>query len=310
MKPIHSFFNDLRAGNKMQAQWEELTNTLHRHPAVRDFAEKNPNIDADAWVRSQSRIYQFVQERDHCTRCPGLDQCPNMMKGYRPELMNDKGTPSLTFSPCPLLAEREARRRQSELIRSYYVPMDILSATFGSIDKRESGRIDAIVAAGDFVKAYLENPLQTKGLYLCGQFGIGKTFLMGAIMNALARRKHIASLIVYVPDFFREIKGAIQDNTVDAKLDVLKKTPVLILDDIGAETITPWVRDEVLGSILQYRMMDHLPTLYTSNFNYDELEDHFSYSQKSGVEHVKAKRLMERIRHFTKLVKMEGENRR
>ncbi|GAY75012.1 helicase loader DnaI [Sporolactobacillus inulinus] len=101
-------------------------------------------------------------------------------------------------------------------------------------------------------------------------------------MKRLAERRHITSLIVYVPDFFREIKGAIQDHSVDEKLEVLKKTPVLILDDIGAETITPWIRDEVLGSILQYRMMDHLPTLYTSNFNYDELEDHFSYSQKAG----------------------------
>ncbi|MCQ2008643.1 MAG: primosomal protein DnaI [Sporolactobacillus sp.] len=310
MEPIHSFFKDLAAQQAMQEKWDQLSGALKNNPAIRQFAEKNPEISSAAWTRSLSRLYQFVSEQKHCAHCPGLDQCPNMMKGYRPQLVNDKGTPSLTFSPCPLLHERESKEHQSELIRSYYVPKDILSATFATLDKGEGGRQEAILAAGEFVKDYLADPAETKGLYLCGQFGIGKTYLMGAIMNRLAERRHIASLIVYVPDFFREIKSAIQDNTVDAKLDVLKKTPVLILDDIGAETITPWVRDEVLGSILQYRMMDHLPTLYTSNFNYDELEDHFSYSQKSGIENVKAKRLMERIRHFTKLVKMEGSNRR
>lgn len=310
MEPINSLFKGLTAQRNIEGKWDQLAGALGKNPAIREFAENNPDIDSAAWTRSLSRLYQFAAEQKHCAQCPGLDQCPNMMKGYRPQLVNDKGTPSLTFSPCPLLEERDSKHRQSELIRSYYVPKDILNATFGMIDKGEGGRQEAILAAGEFVRDYLTNPGETKGLYLCGQFGVGKTYIMGAIMNRLAERRHIASLIVYVPDFFREIKGAIQDNSVDAKLDVLKKTPVLILDDIGAETITPWVRDEVLGSILQYRMMDHLPTLYTSNFNYDELEDHFSYSQKSGIENVKAKRLMERIRHFTKLVKMDGSNRR
>jgi primosomal protein DnaI len=310
MEPIQSLFKGITSGKNVQENWQRIANMLGDQPAIREFAEHHPDIDSAAWSRSLSRLYQFVEEQKHCAHCPGLEKCPNMMKGYRPKLVNDKGTPSLTFTSCPLLEERESKQRQSELIRSYYVPKDILQATFESIDKEDGGRQQALKAAGDFLKTYLENPEEAKGLYLCGQFGVGKTYLMGAIMNRLAERRHIASLIVYVPDFFREIKGAIQDNTVDAKLDVLKKTPILILDDIGAETITPWVRDEVLGSVLQYRMMDHLPTLYTSNFNYEELEDHFSYSQKSGIENVKAKRLMERIRHFTTLVKMEGSNRR
>ncbi|QAA22996.1 primosomal protein DnaI [Sporolactobacillus terrae] len=310
MDSLGSLFKTLSAGRNVQKQWSQLENELRTHPDVREFAEKNPDIDEAAWSRNASRLFQFVTERKACAHCPGLDHCPNMMKGYRPQLVNDKGTPSLTFVRCPLLEEQEVKQRQSNLIHSYYVPKDVLNATFDSIDKEEGGRQEAILAAGEFVKRYLNNPSETKGLYLCGEFGVGKTYLMGAIMKRLAERRHIASLIVYVPDFFREIKGAIQNHSVDEKLEVLKKTPVLILDDIGAETITPWVRDEVLGSILQYRMMDHLPTLYTSNFTYDELEDHFSYSQKSGIEHVKAKRLMERIRHFTQLVEMTGVNRR
>lgn len=311
MEPIKSLIRNIADEQGIRQDRERMAEKLlSANPRIQRFVQQNPQIARTVWLKNVSELYQFAEEWSHCDRCPGLDKCPNMMQGYRPGLMNDKDRPVLAFSPCPLFQERAARQRQSQLIRSYYVPKDILRATFETIDKLEPGRQQALKAAGDFVKAYLENGEAAKGLYVCGQFGIGKTYLMGAIMNRLAERRSIASLIVYTPDFFREIKGAIQDNSVDRKLDVLKKTPVLILDDIGAETITPWIRDEVLGSVLQYRMMEHLPTLYTSNFNYDELEDHFSYSQKSGVENVKARRLMERIRHFTTLVRMEGANRR
>ena len=54
---------------------------------------------------------------------------------------------------------------------------------------------------------------------------------------------------------------------------------LLLIDDIGAETTTAWGRDEVLGTILQYRMQEGLITFFTSNFNISELEEHFSFSK-------------------------------
>lgn len=91
---------------------------------------------------------------------------------------------------------------------------------------------------------------------------------------------------------------------------MLKEVPVLILDDIGAETLSPWARDEVLGAILQYRVSENLPVLYTSNYTYDELEEHLAHSQKAGVEQLKAMRIMERIRYYTDAYKVDGINRR
>src|SRR5699024_10264885 len=108
-----------------------------------------------------------------------------------------------------------------------------------------------------------------EGLYLYGKFGVGKTYLMGAVMNALKSRD-IDSFIVYTPDFFREMRQAIGDGTFQEKLDTVKQARVLILDDIGAETISGWIRDDVLGAILQHRMLEKLPTLFTSNYDYDE----------------------------------------
>ena len=86
--------------------------------------------------------------------------------------------------------------------------------------------------------------------------------------------------------------------------------PILVLDDIGAESITAWIRDDILGVILEYRMQNELPTFFTSNFSMNQLEtEHFTVT-KDGAEPVKAERLMQRIRYLAKEIQMAGENRR
>ena len=61
-------------------------------------------------------------------------------------------------------------------------------------------------------------------------------------------------------------KNAINTGQVKEMLDQVKKAEILILDDIGAEQMSPWVRDEVLQVILQHRMQEILPTFFTSKF--------------------------------------------
>ena len=38
----------------------------------------------------------------------------------------------------------------------------------------------------------------------------------------------------------------------------MKYAKLLLIDDLGAEGVTSWSRDEILGTILQYRMQEHL----------------------------------------------------
>ena len=96
---------------------------------------------------------------------------------------------------------------------------------------------------------------------------------------------------------------------VKEKIDQVKTAQVLILDDIGAEQSSPWMRDEILQVILQHRMQENLPTFFTSNFSFADLERHFA-SSKNGDETWQAKRVMERIKFLAQEVRLEGENRR
>jgi primosomal protein dnaI len=161
-----------------------------------------------------------------------------------------------------------------------------------------------------FINSYKPNSTEyQKGLYLAGPFGVGKTYMMGALANELSENG-VETTLVNVPTYSAEIKQAIATNTVEAKLVSIKNTPILVLDDIGAEMNSAWFRDEVLMVILQHRMLQELPTFFTSNFTIDQLEAHFAHSNKGDQELLKAKRLIERIRFLAKEYFVDGQNHR
>lgn len=83
-----------------------------------------------------------------------------------------------------------------------------------------------------------------------------------------------------------------------------------MLDDLGAESVTSWMRDDVLGTILQFRMLENLPTFFSSNLNFKELEHHLTYTQRGEKEELKAARVMERIKSLATPVEITGDNRR
>jgi primosomal protein DnaI len=171
----------------------------------------------------------------------------------------------------------------------------------------DKSRFSVIKKLKDFIDNYM-NKKPTKGLYLHGSFGGGKTYLISAMFNELAK-KDIKSVIVYWPELLRSLKEAFNSDDYETMFSRIKKAPLLLIDDIGAENLTSWGRDEILGSILQYRMQEELPTFFTSNLNIKELEEHLSFSN-GRVDKVKARRIIERINQLTEDIEMISENKR
>ena len=99
------------------------------------------------------------------------------------------------------------------------------------------------------------------------------------------------------------------DDGFEDAMNKVSKAPILLIDDIGAENMTSWGRDEILCPILQYRMDQNLKTFFTSNLNWEELETHLSLT-KDGSDIVKAKRIIERIKHLTIDSEMISKNLR
>lgn len=82
-----------------------------------------------------------------------------------------------------------------------------------------------------------------------------------------------------------------------------------MIDDIGAEEVTPWVRDGNGGPLLHYRMVQELPTFFSSNLNFEELEHHLSITRE-GAEETKAARIIERIKSLSTPYYLDGKNLR
>lgn len=281
------------------------------HPHVQEFlAQHADELNYDNVERNLPKLHEFISQSTECCGCDNTEHCTNYLKGFLPTLRVVRNSIEMDYVRCEQKIREEERRDVANMIASMHMPKDVLQATIHDLSIDDESRVAIAQKAAQFVKITKETgQLPAKGFYLYGKFGVGKSFVLGALANELASIK-IRSVVVFVPEFLREMKNAIGDNTLNEKIDYIKKAPVLMLDDLGAETMTAWTRDEILGTIFHYRMAEQLPTFITSNFNYEELEHHLAQSQKGDIEVVKAGRIMERIKALTVPIEMRGKNRR
>lgn len=126
-------------------------------------------------------------------------------------------------------------------------------------------------AAYDHSLAFAKEP---KGwLVLIGGYGCGKTHLAAAVANYRIALGHSA-LFVIVPDLLDHLRAAYGPNSstgLDERLETVRDTPLLILDDLGAHNSTPWAQEK-LFQILNHRYNGRLPTIITSNQRLEELD--------------------------------------
>lgn len=305
MQKIQNFMNlDEKEKNALRQNFVRAS----RNPSFQTLLKTIPTRE-EVYEKYTSLLEDASKEMEHCMACECLDSCKNSVCGYRftPKLKGENSTTiQFEYIACPYLQKKlneEAYLKNMELLQ---VPKTLKNATISNIKTDDKERLQVLRYFKKFLDEY-KSPEKPKGLYLNGSFGTGKTYLIAALFNELAKRE-IKSAIVYYPEFLRSLKESF-DTDYKEKFAYIKKVSVLLLDDIGAEVVSPWGRDEVLGSILQYRMEENLPTFFTSNLTLEELEEHLSTSGH-GVEKVKARRIIERIKYMTQDIKLISKNRR
>ena len=298
-------FLEQRGAAQGMPNMQNIEKEIFEDEDVKAFLEQHKEeLTPEAIRKGMSALLEFRMERDARknnkeVKAPGLEPCLEVHNGFI--LVNYKRTEEA------IREERERKRKR--LIHSINMPKNIAEARFSDTALTPE-RQDVIGELLKFINSYKPNSTEyQKGLYLAGPFGVGKTYMMGALAHELSENG-VETTLVNVPTYSAEIKQAIATNTVEAKLVSIKNTPILVLDDIGAEMNSAWFRDEVLMVILQHRMLQELPTFFTSNFTIDQLEAHFAHSNKGDQELLKAKRLIERIRFLAKEYFVDGQNHR
>ncbi len=133
-------------------------------------------------------------------------------------------------------------------------------------DKRRNLRL-AFDTAAEFARA-------PKGwLILLGGYGCGKTHLAAAIANYRVGQKQTA-LFVVVPDLLDHLRATYSPHsttTYDRRFEEIRNASLLILDDLGAHSSTPWAQEK-LFQLFNYRYNAQLPTVVTSNHELEEID--------------------------------------
>ena len=263
-------------------------------------------IDEEVGMKYTSRLETCFKEQTNCSNCKGLEQCKNEIYGFYLKEELDKDKLIFEYKSCKYKNKEIKDSKSNENVYVFDMPSEIKNARMKDIYIDDKNRKQIITWLTKFIHEY-DSKKKIKGLYLNGNFGCGKTYLISATFNELSKRG-IKSAIIYWPEFLRSLKESFSDDFKE-KFNYIKKVPLLLIDDIGAENVTLWGRDEILGTILQYRMEEGLTTFFTSNLTYEELESALSLS-KGKVDSLKATRIMERIKNLTVNMNLIGENRR
>lgn len=304
MKSIKEQLSQYQFTNAQAKHYDALIANIMADEDVKQFLEEHQDSVTPEMIRnSYAKLYEFVSEKEKVKQT-GVSQNP----GFTPQLVANIGFIDVTYEPTQAFLVQQEKQTVMKRMTRLNMPEQMIAHRLRDIDVTED-RMPVLEYMINFVKQYDDKTTaQLKGVYLHGSYGIGKTHLLGALAHELAL-KGVPSYLVHFPSLVVELKASIKDNTVSEKLEAIKKSPLLMLDDIGGEKMTEWVRDDILMPLLQYRMDYRLPTCFTSNLSLEQLEEHLTQTTPVADER-KAKRLMERMNFLTKVFSITGTNRR
>jgi len=172
-----------------------------------------------------------------------------------------------TVVPCKCVREQIERERMQRLLRYYELPTGTAHMTFENF--KVSPKLQE---AYDLAVQVAEDTGKVTWLTLMSGADRGKTHLAVAICRRWLHRGKPARY-AYVPLLFEELRRGFQeegDRSYEARFDRFLNVPLLVLDDLGAEYRTGWVHEK-LDTIIDYRLMQALPLVVTTNTPMDEL---------------------------------------
>ncbi len=245
---------------------------------------------------------------------------------------------TMSAAPCPLcddtgwkaVGEGRERRvvrcdcrqrtRAERLLELARIPRRYQHCELAEFETRFEGAHPSLAKAKLAIERFVaEYPVEDKGLLLIGPVGVGKTHLAVGIIKELVLNKGIPCLFCDYRDLLKQIRNSYNESVAATEMDVLRpalQTPVLVLDELGAERPTDWVWDTV-SHILNTRYNEKRTTIITTNYpdappGGEELTDNFSRARRAAREETLGDRITERMRsrlhEMCRKIEMQGKD--
>jgi DNA replication protein DnaC len=228
---------------------------------------------ATPWARE--KLFQLLNYR-YTARLPTVITSNSKLEEIDARLRSRLVDPDLTVI-CRILAP-DFRLSGSERPQADLNTLSLHAGeTFESFSLRKdeflpTSEAESLRKALDIARQFAEKP--DGWLVLSGSYGCGKTHLAAAIANYRQQEKGESALFVVVPDLLDHLRAAFSPQSAvpyDKRFDEVRTAPLLILDDLGTESATPWAKEK-LFQLLNYRYAARLPTVITTSSPVDEIE--------------------------------------
>jgi primosomal protein DnaI len=249
---------------------------------------KELNVSDEEFDTYLGYFQTYLEDKMMCSKCKNPKKCSKQFEGIAMDLYRSEYGIERSFSLCP---PRELER----LVAKKYLLRDFPDAYLGIVLDDIDNKKGRFPYEKELMKTDVDG--SNIGLFITGPGSSGKSYPLIALCNEFVRGGKTCAF-VEVRNFFEDLKSTLDNREqYSALMSKVKEADVLVLDNLGDEKISEWVRDDILSGILDYRSKNQLLTYITSSYTIEELVSLYNVSKTgaSDVGRIKANKFVERI---------------
>lgn len=277
---------------RVNSHFEEDENLLkkmradyHNCPAAIKYI-KSLKIPEDKVEEDIVKIYDFVSDLNFCKKCPGVANCNKDTPRLCTKIVYQDGVISRELVPCKEYL-KQIKFRNQFIIRDF--DDSWLTSDLKKIDHTNE-RKATIIKYNEILKGTSATPW----IYIMGEPGTGRTFLAANIALDIAKKEKGPICFIDTPSRFKEIASKKDNEQFNQLVERYSTVPVLVMDDLGNEYKSDFIRESILFPILNARSKAHLLTIITSDFDIADVTTMYLTNQASKPKVEQIKRLLKR----------------
>jgi len=253
------------------------------------FSQHLPEVEGlpDEILRANFEALEEVRlERARCCFCR-KPQCPYHYV-YKITVSDENGNSELKIETemdkCEHLEAKTILAKKDKYFASCRLGKRFIDRRFDNFITEEYNT-EALHVCYNYVASIKERLQDGKGLLLMGPVGTGKTHLVASMIHEAIEKHVVLAVFVTVPELLARIRASFEKGNQETQgelFELVRSADLLVLDDIGAEKTSEWVREQ-LYIIINSRYDDLKPVVITSNCTAEELEERIGERATSRI---------------------------